>query len=350
MSDTIYSTIANSLATIFDNDISSQINRSTVALQLLPVTDGDSHNISWSVRFGTGIGKTALDGAVVNRTTDPQVDEKVPAQLNYGTYTETFGVGGQALAGAWATGNPLALKNLFAEELSDAAERFAKKVEIDLFTGSGSNGEMIGMNATAGALRATGVYAGIDRAVKTQWAGTEMLNGGVGRALTLSLMRQMRRRIYVASGAKPDLIITTPELHQKYGELIGVQRRWMQDVTLRGTKITLDGGYQFLEFDGVPIIESVDAVTGTMNFINTRRLGVKVLPDPMNQVTQPMGSVGVRGSEEEQLGMPNARLTARINPLGRDGDRYQFQLIAYLGLRNKQPNSGGIIADLDASL
>ncbi len=349
MSDQAYSTISNSLATLFENDITSQINRSTVMLQILDVVPGQAHNVNFVVRFGTAVGRTTTDGAVVDRTNDTQKDDKVPAQLNYGIYTEVFGVTGLALAGALATGNPLALKDLFAEELGDAVERFAKKVEIDIFTGNGSNA-IVGMNATAGALRATGVYANIDRAVRTQWAATEMLNGGVGRALTLDLMREMRRRIYVASGTKPDVIVTTPELHQKYGALMGQQRRWVQDVTLRGQRVTLDGGYQVLEFDGIPVIESVDCPAGVMDFINTRRLQVVPLPDNISSVNQGMGQVGVKGTEETQFGMPTPKLTARINPLGRDGDRVQFQLIAYIAMRNKQCNSGGLIGDLNAAL
>lgn len=349
MSDQALATISNSLATLFDNDITSQINRSTVMLQILDVVPGQAHNINWVARFGTAVGRTTSDGAVVDRTNDTQKDDKVPAQLNYGIYTEVFGVTGLALAGAYRTGNPQALKDLFAEELSDAVERFAKKVEIDIFTGAGAN-SIIGLNSTAGALRATGIYANIDRSVRTQWAATEMLNGGVGRALTLDLMREMRRRIYVASGTKPDVIVTTPELHQKYGSLIGQQRRWMQDVTLRGQKITLDGGYQMLEFDGIPVIESVDCPTGVMDFINTRRTQIVPLPEMVGGVNQGMAQVGVKGTEETQFGMPTPKLTARINPLGRDGDRVQFQLIAYLQMRNKQCNSGGILGDLNAAL
>lgn len=347
MSDMNYSAIASSLATIFDNRITSQINRATVITQLLPVVPGQSHNVNWVASFGTGVGRVVADGAVVDRTNDPAKDDKVPASLNYGTYTEVFGVTGRALAGAAATGNPAALENLFAEELGDAASRFAKKIEMDLFTGDGTNNSMIGMNASAGMLRATGVYANIDRAVRTQWAATELLNGGVGRTLTLDLMRDMRRRIYVASGVKPDLIITTPELHQKYGGLIGQQRRFVQDVYLRGQQIKLDGGYQALEFDGIPVIEAVDCPTGVMNFISSQYVEIVPQPDPVTMVNQSMGYVGAQGTPEEQFGTPPARIQARINPLGRDGDRYQFQLIAYLCARIKRPNSGGMIGDLN---
>ena len=55
-------------------------------------------------------------------------------------------------------------------------------------------------------------------------------------------------------------------------------------------------------------------------------------------------------TDEEQLGMPSPKLIARINPLGRNGDKYVFQLILYPQLVNKRCNASGYIGDLDASL
>jgi hypothetical protein len=353
MSDTTLASIAANLSTRFEDDITSQINRSTVALQLLDVTQSDAHTINWNIRVGTLIGKTRPDGQDVDRTNDPQTDPKVPAQLGHGVYTEEFAVTGLALAGAAATGNPAALANVYGEELGDAIERFAKKVAIDVHSGTGSN-SIHGMLAPSGPLRATGVYANVDRATYTQWAAVETMNGGVGRPLTLDLMREHRKRIYVASGKKPDLILCSPDVHMKYGQLLGQQRRYVQEVFLRGQKITLDGGYQMLEFDGIPVIEDIDQATinglATMSFINSSKLKIKQLPDANTQITQGMAQVGVRGSAEEQFGMPTPKITARINPLGRNGDKFLFQLIAYLSMQQKQCNSSGVLGDINPNL
>lgn len=350
MSDANLAAIAGTLGTLFEDEIVSQINRATVLLQMMPVTFSQSHTINWSVRVGTGVGKTTTDGADVDLAADPGFDPKIPAQLQHGIYMEPFAVTGLALAGAMATGNPGALRNLFAEELSDAIERLTKKLAIDIYTGDGTGGAILGLYATAGAMRATGVYAGIDRAVRTQWAATEMLNGGVARALTTDLMREMRQRIYTASGKKPDLIVCEPALHTKYGKLLGQQRRYVQEVTVRQQRIVLDGGYYMLEFDGVPVLEDVDSPAGKMGFINTRWIRMQQLPDAVSAVNQSMAQVGLKGTEEEQLGAPTAKLTARINPLGRKGDKYVFQLILYPALVNRRCMTGGFIGDLDASL
>jgi|SRR5688572_18871340 len=340
--------IAAALATIFEDSITSQINRATVLLQVLPVGDGTTgKNIAWTARFGTAVGGSRTEGAAVVTLNN---DAKIPAVLEFGTYDDAFGVTGKAMAAAKAARNPAELANLFVDELGDSVERLAKGIAIDVYTGGGATDQIFGLVATGGGVMNTGTYAGIDRAVRTQWQGTVMSNGAVGRALTFDLMREMRRRIYTASGAKPDLVVTTPELHEKYGKLFGQQRRYIQEIRLRGQTITLDGGYQMLEFDGIPVLEDVDCPTGMMIFLNTRYVKVVQLPDDTNDVNQSMAMIGLAGTEEEQLGTPARRLRARINPLGREGDLYRFQLICYPQLQVRRPNSCGVIVDLDATL
>lgn len=348
MSTVALTNIAAALTTLFEDQIVSSINRATVLLQVLPTGPGTTgKNLSWVARFGTAVGGARGEGADVSTFNN---DAKVPAVLEFGTYDDAFGVTGKALAGARAAGNPQELANLWRDELEDCVERLAKGIAVDLYTGTGAADHIHGLVATAGGVLDTGTYAGIDRAVRTQWQGTVMSNGGIGRALTLDLMREMRRRIYVASGLKPDLIVTTPEIHEKYGKLIGQQRRYTQVVTMRGMSITLDGGYQMLELDGIPILEDVDCTTGDMLFLNTRWVGVFSLPDQPSEATGGGTMIGLAGTAEEQLGMPDRKLTARINALSRDGDTYKFQLICYPQLRVKRPNTGGVLRDIDAAL
>jgi hypothetical protein len=302
------SEIAASLAEIFDDEITSQINRATVLLQVLPVANGPAgQNIKWSVRFGTATGGARAEGADVVTFNN---DAKVPATLDYGTYDDAFAMTGKSMALALNTRNPSELSNLFLDELGDCVERLAKGVAIDLYSGTGATDHIHGLVATGGAIMDSGTYAGIDRAVRTQWRGTIMSNSGVGRALTFDLMREMRRRIYQASGLKPDLIVTTPEIHEKYGKLFGQQRRYITEITMRGSTIKLDGGYQMLEFDGIPVLEDVDCTTGDMIFLNTRYVRVLQVPSEPNEVNQSMAVVGLAGTPEEQLGQPSQKLQA----------------------------------------
>lgn len=348
MSLVAMTTIAASLTTIFEEQITSQINRATVLLQVLPVGPGTTgKNISWNARFGSAVGGARAEGLAVAALNN---DTKVPATLEFGTYDDAFGVTGKAMAAARAAKNPEELANLFVDELGDCVERLAKGIAIDLYTGTGATDHIMGLVASGGGIMNTGTYANIDRGTYSQWQGTVMANGGVDRALTFDLMREMRRRIYSASGLKPDLIVTTPELHEKYGKLFGQQRRYIQEIRLRGQTITLDGGYQMLEFDGIPVLEDVDCPAEHMLFLNTRYVRVLQLPDQVDNVNNSMSMVGLAGTPEEQLGQPSSKLTARINPLGRDGDSYKFQLICYPQLQVRRPNSCGAITDLNAAL
>lgn len=348
LSGVALATISSSLATIFEDQIASQINRATVLLQVLPVVDGTTgKNVAWVARFGTAVGGARAEGADVAATNS---DTKVPATLDFGTYDDAFGVTGKALAGARAARNPSDLANLFVEELSESVERLAKGVAQDLYTGSGAANFIMGLVATGGAIMSTGVYATIDRAARPQWAGTVDSNSGVGRALTFNIMRDMRRNIYKASGQKPDLVVTTPELHEKYGLLFGQQRRYVTEIKLRGAMITLDGGYQMLEFDGIPVLEDVDAPASNMIFLNTRYVRVVQLADEVDAVNQSEAMLGIAGTDEEQLGAPSRKLRARINPLAKTGDTYNFQLILYPQLQVRRPNTCGVIQDLDYTL
>jgi hypothetical protein len=348
LTPTALTTIASSLATIFEDTIATQINRATVLLQVLPVGDGTTgKNISWVARFGSAVGGSRAEGAAV---TDLNSDTKVPATLDFGTYDDSFGITGKALAGARAARNPAELANLFTEELSECIERLAKGVAVDLYTGAGSTDEIMGLVASGGGIMDTGVYANIDRSTYPQWAGTVDGNSGVGRALTFDLMRDVRRQIYRASGQKPDLLVTTPEIHEKYGLLFGMQRRYITEIKLRGSMITLDGGYQMLEFDGIPVLEDVDCPTGDMLFLNTRYVRVLQLPDEVDAVNQGEAMVGIAGTDEEQLGQPTRKLRARINPLGKTGDFFMFQLILYPQLQVRRPNTNGVLSDIDYTL
>ena len=341
--------IAGTLTTIFEDRIANQINRATVAIQLLPTGPGTGKNVQWSARFGTAVGGTRADGADLVPA-DFLNDNKVPANLDYGTYDSPFSITGKAAAAAMAAGNPQELEDLFADELGDAVERLAKGIQQDLYTGAGGTDEIFGFFGASGPLAATGTYAGIARGTFPQWASNVLGNSGVGRALTIPLMRQMRQNIYEASGEKPDLILCDAGVHRAYGELLGQQRRYVDQIRMRGEVIRLDGGYHVLEFDGIPVVEDVDMTSGTMLFLNTRYVKICQLPDPANAVNQALGNVELAGTDEEQFGQGNSQLTARINPLARTGDAYKFQLICYPQLQVRRCNAQGQIQDIDPNL
>lgn len=342
--------VTNALATIFEDDIVSQFNRATVLSKLLPFKEGESKNLAWDVEFGTVPADASLaEGANVSTYND---DTIVPAVLNWGTYAEAFQVTGKALAAAAATRNPDELANLFAEKMERAVQRLTAAINKDWYSGPGTGDRIMGLTATNGGLKATGIYAGIDRSVQTLWAGNELLNGGVARANSFDLMRDAKRTIYVASGEMPDLIICDPTQHENYGKLFGQFRRYVNEITLRGQKVTLDGGYQALEFDGIPVIADIHCPAGQMLFLNSKYTRIRQLPDAMAAVQAAGGQgaggmIRLHGTPEEQYGAGNVNgLTARIIPLAVNGDKYSFQLSLYPQLQVRRPNANAVLGDL----
>jgi hypothetical protein len=336
--------IAAALNQMYEDQLASQINRATVLAQIIPVETAKGKNVAWPVRLGTATASAIEDGANV---TVFNSDEKKNAVLDFATYHDAFGVSGRALSAAANSGGPADLADLFDEHIMEASERLASKLNQEMYSGTGGSAPetIAGLNSVA--LTATGEYGGLDRTTYPQWAATVDANGGTPRALSLDLMRRVRRLIYVASGKKPDIIVCDPFQHEAYGKLMGQQRRYVQEVTVRGQLIKLDGGYQVLEFDGIPVLEDKDAPAGKMFFLNTSQCRIRVLPDAASRFGQ--GSTGLKGTEEEQMGMPAAKLTGRIQPLAVTGDMFKFAVFTYLQLQVRTPNSCGVLADLATS-
>lgn len=347
MGDVNFAGIADALATIFEEQITSSINRSTVLMQLLSTGPGEGKQLQWTNRFGTDVGGARAEGADVAAFNN---DDKIPATLLYGTYDDAFAMTGKSISAAMNARNPAELEDLFQDELGDCIERLAKGINQDIFVGTGATDNIMGFFGTSGPLDTTGTYANIDRATFSQWASNELANGGVDRALTFNLMRQALDDIYTASGESTDLIVTTPALYTKFGNLFGNERRYQTEVTIRGTKITLQGGFIALEFDGIPVVRDVDCPAGKMAFLSTRLIKVCQMPDAVTEVNESKGQHELMGSPEMDLGEGPQGLTARLNPLARDGDKYKFQAILYPQLKVRRPNGQASIIDLDATL
>lgn len=348
------SRIASALATLFQDRIIAQMNRSVVLAQLIPHAPALGQNLTWDVEFensGASTNSALTEGATVSVFGD---DDVVPAVLQWGNYSESISLTGKARAIARAAGSPSELEDLFGQKLERAIRRLTKNLARDLYVGPGTSERILGLFGgstltTGSPLAATGTYAGIVRGTYAAWAGNVNSNGGAQRPLDVPLMRDMRRSIYDACGEMPDLIVCDSFQHEQYGLTFGSERRYLQDVYLRGQKITLDGGYKALEFDGIPVIMDVNAPAGTMTFLNTNYVKFRQVPDAADDVNKSMGLVGLHGTSEEQFKSGETRMFARINPLARVGDAYNFQLILYPQLQVERCNANGLITDLATS-
>jgi hypothetical protein len=345
MGNVTYSSISSALATIFEDRIVSQANRSVVALQLLDVEGADSKECRWDTDFpaaGEATDSSSAEGATVATYEN---DDLVPASLPFTTYQMSFQVTGLARALARVAGNPNALEDLFGEKIMRVVELLTKNIGTHIYTGTGSSNQIAGMIGS-GMLSATGTYAGINRATYTQWASNHLANGGTPRALTFDLMRSALKATYNASGESPDLILCDATQFEKFGALFDSARQFHQDIFLRGKKITLMGGYNALFYDGIPVVRDVRCSPGEMLFLNTKYVKLKQVPDFMDDLSGAIGKINLQGTPEADFGSMSTGLTAVIHPLAVVGDIYPYQLKLYFQMLNRRPNSCARLADL----
>lgn len=337
--------IANAINKRFDDEITRHINRSTPLFNVLGVKRATGPVIQWVNKFNTSPPTAPIaEGANVSSFNN---DTPVTATLDYTTYHDAFEVTGFAMAKALAAGNPSALTDLFREQLVELIPRLALNISADVYVGTGTSDRMIGLVAANGGVRSTGTYAGINRGTYSQWAATELANGGILRPLSLPLMRRARTLSKKASGMSPDFYVASPEQFEAYGNLLGDKRQFLEDVTINGRKVTLDGGYRALSFDGVPLFEDISCPANDIIGGQASMFDLFQLPSPVDAVNRGIGMVDLKGTPEAQFGETQLGLTARIQPLAVNGDKYPFAVFVYPSVRVRKPQAFLRITDLE---
>lgn len=346
--------ISDALPTLMQDQVVPQMNRSAPELQLIPYKAGSTKNLVWDVEFKNASESTnsaLAEGATVSTYGD---DDIVPATLNWCDYSESIAVTGKAMAsarGSAGKAGPSELQDIWTHKGIGAVRRLAKNLGRDFWIGPGTGNRMLGMyggaTLTSGApLSNAGTYANIARGTYADWKANVLLNGGVLRPLTFDLMRAMRKAIYDACGEMPDLIMCDSSQHEAYGKLFGDNRRYVQEVTIRGQKIVLDGGYKALEFDGIPIIASVNHPAGYMSWLNTNYVKLRALDDMPTEANRSPRMVQLQAMPEEQLQSGACPFRARLNPLAVNGDLYPIQMLLYPQIQVERCNALGCLGDL----
>ncbi len=121
------------------------------------------------------------------------------------------------------------------------------------------------------AIADTGTYAGLDRGTYTWWKSYVSANGGTPRNLTEELMRTVKSTIE-ARGGRVTAIYAGSAQWYRYGDLLRAERR-QQNPT------SLTGGYQALDFEGVPLIKVPGYSQTRMDFVDEELLEYMVLKD-----------------------------------------------------------------------
>lgn len=135
--------------------------------------------------------------------------------------------------------------------------------------GTGNSGKDI--TGLFAAIADTGTYAGLDRGTYTWWKSYVSANGGTPRNLTEELVRTVKSTVE-ARGGRVTAIYAGSSQWYRYGDLLRAERR-QQNPT------SLTGGYQALDFEGVPVIKVPGYPQTRMDFVNEELLEYMVLKD-----------------------------------------------------------------------
>lgn len=330
--------LQNVLNLTFRNVIADNLNQRTILLKRIRKTRGGGKNIAFDVKVarGTSAGSYA-SGA--NITGDDN-DIEVPAVLQWKRVKAEFKVTGDALAAAMSSTGPEAFSKLFTKQIMDATKNLAKNLNFQIY-GDGTGNTGLDVDGLGALIANTGTYAGINRATYAPWRSNVLANGGTPRALTVDLLRQLNRAIFVASGFEPDFIITDPITYDKYAALFDPIKR-----VIVGDEKPMDLGTRDLAFEGVPVIRDPDCPAGKLYMLTQDELEFQQLPVVMDG---PMEDGQPDGDAELESGDGEVGIEAGIELLGKVGDAYRGFIKVYGNMVSEHPNQQGVIADIDVS-
>lgn len=175
-------------------------------------------------------------------------------------------------------------------DLLDAKVRQAEmSLTEELSEGIFSNGTGNGgkdLTGLVAMVAASGTYGGIDSGTHTWWRSTVDSDAV---ALSLADMRTVFNSASLGGKDTPDLIVTTQTLYEAYEAFltqIGTTNVYGSFSTRsEGTKKLGDGGFQALEFKGVPIVWDELCTSGAMYMLNTRHMNLTVHKDANFETT-----------------------------------------------------------------
>jgi len=162
--------------------------------------------------------------------------------------------------------------NLLDAKTTQAEMSLTESLSVGLFSDGTGNG---GKNLTGLAAMVTnsGTYGGISSSANTWWkAGVE----ATVETLGLPKMRTAYNTASVGGKDTPTLIVTTQALFETYESLftnVAISGGGTSFSTpTEGMKNMADGGFQSLQFKGVPIVWDEQCPTGTMYFLNAKHM------------------------------------------------------------------------------
>ncbi len=213
----------------------------TFLLTRIQRKDGAGDGVAWPVRYSGN--SSAGSYAETDTAAGAGNQDFKKAKLGWKLNKVEVEVTGLAQAVGDAGG---AIASPLRTELDLGLADLRGNINTQLMTdGSGNTGKDI--TGLFAAIADTGTYAGLDRGSYTWWKAYVNENGGDPRNLTEELLRDVKSAVE-ARGGRVSAIYAGSKQWYRYGDLLRSERR-QQNPT------SLTGGYQALDFEGVPLIK-----------------------------------------------------------------------------------------------
>lgn len=166
--------------------------------------------------------------------------------------------------------------NLLDAKVKQAEQSLKQKLTAGLFSSGTVAGNAKAITGLEALVTNSGIYGNIDSTTGNTWwrAGIE----STSEALGLAKMRTAFNTASVGGSDTPDLIVTTQTLFESLEGLftqVSISGGGSNFTTpSAGMKKVADGGFQALNFKGVPVVWDEQCPTGIMYFLNTQHMKV----------------------------------------------------------------------------
>ena len=336
MADTPQTTSLIKLASLYADELVKGFNRSATAASMLPArVSMNPSGPQWVVLTDGHIAQTHSEGAAI---VDFGSDGQKSASLGFGAYESPFHVTDLALTQAAHSRNPAGNAALWARNMLGAGEKLAKKIETDIFSGSGSN-SIIGLDS---AIDDSNTYAGLDRSTETYFRSTVKGSGSL-TALTKAQVRDDLADIKIASGMRPNLAFCNPKVFNQVVALFDAQRYFIQPANGGFTSAALgESSVAAVSIDGCVFVEADDgynaANNGTIYYLNSGVVHLEYMP-----------YITVPGFENGTMSQPSLPFGLDVIPLAKTNHASRAALRCLVQLVVENPLACGKRTDIQTT-
>lgn len=334
------------LAQEYAHELIPTVNRTCVALRVLPMRVGGGANCAWVIK-GSGASAAAMaEGASAGT---PANDAQIPAVLSWAYYKADGGATGPAQAAASTAASPRGNANLLAMNVVDSVAQLASQVNQHVYSGDPTASPVQVGGLDYAIMSVTNTYATINRTSVAD-ARPTIFNPGVATPITHAMLRKDVSDIKVACGMAPDLALCHPDVFNEVASTFDATRRYNQatELTTARGRIVLDASVNAVTISGCTFIEDKDATresgntSGRIYYLNSNLVEFDLLPP--KEIAGLLAAMGIvpgmllRAND----GFGEIPLLAAVVAMAKTADADTFMGKCYLQLKVKSPKHCGV--------